>query len=401
MSRDTNGRARLLEEARADMFDRLRARQQEIEVAILASVLAISGSVESEDTQYQVGLRAAVAAVLDYVLTGIEQGEEWSGPVPSAAVTQARRAARSGVNLDTLVLRYIAGHRLLGEFVMDEADRSGYSNHSQALRELRSTQEALLQSLMAAVANEHRQEVERAGQSDEQPRKEHVQKLLAGGPVDATEMDYEFDGWHLGVIATGAGAEKTVRRLANDLGRQLLLVSCGEGTTWAWFGGYRRLAVADVERILSSKGTASVSLAIGEPGQGIDGWRLTHMQAQAALLVALHDPRSITPYSGNMLLAAALRDKTLARSLEDSLSPLNSHKDGGATLRQTLREYLAHRHNATTTASTLGVERRTVHNHVRAIEQKLGCLLHACQAELEVALRLIELREVVHDVDSP
>jgi len=165
MSRNANGRASSLEDVRADLVKRLRARQPEIEAAILVHVRASYGSTGSEDAEYQAGLGAAVAAVVDYALTGIEQGEEWSGPIPSAAITQARRAARNGVNLDTLVLRCIAGHRLLGEFVMDDADRSGYSSHAHALRQLHRTQESLLERLTAAVASEHRREVERMGRS--------------------------------------------------------------------------------------------------------------------------------------------------------------------------------------------------------------------------------------------
>lgn len=34
-----------------------------------------------------------------------------------------------------------------------------------------------------------------------------------------------------------------------------------------------------------------VLLAVGEPAQEVEGWRLSHRQAQAALLVALRSPR--------------------------------------------------------------------------------------------------------------
>jgi hypothetical protein len=392
MSRNANGRAISVEDVRGGLVKRLRGRQPEIAAAILVHVRALYGSTGSEDTEYQAGLSAAVAAVVDYALTGIEQGEEWSGPIPSAAITQARRAARNGVNLDTLVLRYIAGHRLLGEFVMDEADRSGYSGHGNALRQLRRTQESLLERLTAAVAGEHRQEVERMGRSTEQCRRELVQKLLDGEPIDTAQLDYHFDVWHLGMIATGTGAEKAVRGLADGLGRQLLPVPCGEGTVWAWLGGRRKLAVTDIERVLAANGVAGVSLAIGEPRRRIDGWRQTHREAQAALSIALRMPPGLTRCADVPLEAALLQNPVLARLLiETHLSPLDSLRIGGPIARETLRAYIACNHNISSAAHKLKVTRHTVENRLHQIEQLFDRPLRTCLVSLELALRLEDL----------
>ena len=50
---------------------------------------------------------------------------------------------------------------------------------------------------------------------------------------------------------------------------------------------------------------AGVSSAIGEPGKGLDGWRLTHRQAQAAMRIALRRPQRLTRYADVALLAVA------------------------------------------------------------------------------------------------
>jgi hypothetical protein len=249
----------------------------------------------------------------------------------------------------------------------------------------------LLDHFTASIAHEYQAEVERTGQSPELRRNEHVQKLLAGAPVDAGALDYEFDAEHLGVIAIGAHAGKTLRALSAGLGRQLLSVSRSDETVWAWLGGQQRLAVTDLERSLSAKEPAGVSLAIGQPASGLDGWRLTHRQAQAAMLVALRRPARITQYADVALLAAVLRDGELARSLiEIHLSPFDSQRDGAAS-RKTLRAYFAAGCNAATAAAALRVDRHTVERRLHAIETRLGRSLHACHAELEVALRLEEL----------
>jgi hypothetical protein len=392
MSRDANGRASSLEDVRTNLVGRLRVRQPEIEAAIFAHVRGMYGSIGSEDAGYQAGLGAAVAAVVDYALTDIEQGEEWSGPIPSAAITQARRAARNGVNLETLVLRYIAGNRLLGEFVEDEADRSGYSSHTQALRQLRGRQELLLERLASAITREHRQEVERMGRSAEQCRRELVQNVLDGEPVDTGRLDYDMDVWHLGVIATGTGAETAVRRLADRLGRQLLPVSCGEGTVWAWLGGRRKLAITDIEHVLVAEGGVDVSLAIGEPRRGIDGWRQTHREAQAALSVALRTSPGLTRCADVPLESALLQNPILARLLvETHLSPLDTLRIGGQVARETLRAYIACNHNTSSTAHKLKVTRHTVENRLHQIEQTFDRPLRACLVRLELALRLEDL----------
>jgi hypothetical protein len=373
---------------------RLRLRHSAIEEVIFARIRdpVSFGSAGSEDAEYLAGLRATVTAVVDYVLTGIEQGEEWAGPIPLAAVTQARRAARSGVNLDTLVLRYIVGHRLLGEFASDEADRAGYSSHGHALHQLRRVQESLLERLTATIAKEYQQERERMERSPEQCRRELVQKLLAGEPVDASRLNYEFDVWHLGAIAAGNGAERALGNLANGLGRRLLAVACSEGSVWAWFGGHCRLAVTDIEHLLLADGVTDLKFAIGEPHRGIDGWRLTHREAQATLPVALSRPQMLTRCADVPLEAALLQHELLAGLLvKNYLSPLNDQKDGGAVLRKTLRAYFAKECNAAKAGVALQVDRHTVGRRLHTIEQTLGRLIPTCRAELEVALRLEEL----------
>ena len=189
--------------------------------------------------------------------------------------------------------------------------------------------------------------------------------------------------------------------MAEAVDRQLLNIMRSEQTLWAWLGGRRRLAIADIERLLSRNGLADLSLAIGEPARGLEGWRLTHRQAQAAMWVALRRPRRFTRYADDLLLAAALRDDVLAKSLHEIyFLPLCGPKDGGAVLRETLRAYFTAGRNAATAAAALKVDRHTVQRRLRKIEERLGRLLHTCYAELEVALALQELGEA-NDTDSP
>jgi hypothetical protein len=388
---DRGGDVGALQAIRADLAERLRARRSEIVEAVLARFREIGfDPAGGENAEYVAGSRAAVAEAVDYGLGAIERGEEWFGSIPPAAVAQARRAARNGVELDKVLLRNNAGHTVLEDFVVQEVD---FASQRIVLRGVFGTLGALLDHFTALLAHEYQQEVERLAHSPELRRTEQVHRLLAGAPADAAELGYEFEAEHLGVIAVGAKAGETVRALAAALGRELLSVSPGEEAVWAWFGGRRAIDIADVRRLLSTKEPAGVSLAVGGSAWGIDGWRLTHRQAQAAMLVALRRPQSLTRYADVSLLAAVLRDRDLARSLvEAHLSPLDGQKDS-AVSRETLRAYFAAGCNAATAAAALRVDRHTVERRLHTIEKRLGRLLHTCHAELEVALRLDELDE--------
>jgi predicted DNA-binding protein (UPF0251 family) len=399
---------------------RLRERGEELEQAVFAAVCAaVPEPSDGRDAEYAAGLRAAVAAAIDYGLAGIERGGGWPRAIPPQAVAQARRAARSGVSLDAVLRRYVVGHGVLWDYVMQETDRAERAGHGTGLRELFRGQASALDELIIGVTREYGGELARAGRSRERGLIEQVRALLAGGPAGATEggaqrassaLGYELDATHVAVIARGVEAREALHELAARVDRRLLSVAAGEETVWAWLGGEHSLEMAQLEHAVreldpagggprdrgcsQGKETATVdaSLATGEPATGLEGWRLTHQQAQAALAVALRKPQHLTRYADVALLAAVLKDQTLARSLSEIyLRPLQETPSSGGVLLQTLRAYLAAERNASSAAAALGVARNTVENRLRAAEARLGRSLHPCPAELEVALRLGDL----------
>jgi sugar diacid utilization regulator len=230
----------------------------------------------------------------------------------------------------------------------------------------------------------------------DQLRRELVHRLLVGAYVSREEaglLDYELHAWHLGVIATDTKATHAVEDLQMGLGCELLLIPHGQ-SAWAWFGGSRQIKTATLKRLLSRGRHRDVSFAIGEAGPGVDGLRLTHHQARDAHRVAAYWPQRFTWYADSPLLAAGLRDETLAGSLRQKyLVPLRSQKDGGATLRKTLRAYIDADCSASSAESTAGVGRHAVADRVRTAEQLIGQAIRACLPELDVALRLEELEE--------
>src|SRR6476469_8843155 len=339
-------RLEALDEIRAELVVRLRARSAEIEDMIFNRVRQLTEPAEGNDPEYRAGLRATVAEAVDYALLGIEHGEEWEGSIPEAAAAQARRAARSGVKLDTVLRRYAAGDRLVGEFILDEASQLP----NEAMRQLLRSQGPHVDRMMAGVSAIYMEELEQMRRSPAQRVAERVKRLLDGNaPLDAAGLDYELDAWHLGLVISGTRPDVAARTLAAGLSRQPLVVPRGQDSAWAWLGGQRRLQVDDVERYLAAGVLGDVKLAVGEPRRGLEGWRLTHHEARAAHQVMMRRPQPLTRASDVVLLAAVLRDELLAKSLRQTyLAPLDDQGDAGVGLRETLRAYFFFDDTATT-----------------------------------------------------
>ncbi len=386
---------------RANIVEPLQARRAEIVQAIYDRVLhSVPDPVDKKSAEYQTGLQAAISAGFDYCLAGLEGGPEWSGSVPTDAVTQARRAARYGVSLGTVLRRYVAGHGRLGEFVADEIARSGLSGDVSVLQSLHRLQETLLERITAVVECEYNRELERIGRSPQQHRMEIVKRLLSGSTIDPGELvglDYEFNApWHLGLIAKGNRVDEVLRKLNGRFGHKLLMVACDDEVVWAWLGGLRKLSVSDVERFLSATGKTSAMLAIGEPGRGIKGWRQTHEEAEIAFTIALRKPRELTRCADILPEAAILENEAMAKLMVRTyLAPLGTLRKNGEIARETLRAYFEYERNISCAATALRVVRRTVENRLREIEDVLGRPLHSCFAGLEIALRLEALGYVI------
>jgi hypothetical protein len=340
-----------------------------------------------------------IAACIDCCLASIEQGAQWSGPIPPAVAVQARRAASSEVSLTTALCRCVAGYTLAWSVVLDEVGRHNIPDEQRfaLLLQASASMGSLLAGVQTEIAEAHSSEIRRKARSREQRRAEIVQRLLTGERVDATEraeLGYDLGAWHLAVIATGTDAEGVVRFLAAKLGCRLLCVLHDVETVWAWLGGAHRPAFADIDRVQSKQRLADVSLAVGEPGSGVEGWRATHHEAQAALLVARDRPCRITRYLDVALDATALQDDALGDALiERYLSPLDDVPIGGQAARRTLHALFDTEHNVSSAAHVLKAHRSSVHRWRDQIEQRLGYRLHEHQAEIKVALRIEDLRK--------
>lgn len=379
-----------LKEIRSAIAGRLHVRLPELQRAVATRIYSISDPREVVDPGYLQGLNEAMTAAIEYRLEVLEGGERQAPDVPTVLLAQARLEARDGVPLDTVLRRYFAGNALFGDFLVEEAERAEVP--STALRPLLAAQATLGDRLIEAVSAEHAREAKNRPRSAAERRRQCVKALLAGELVDHSDLGYDLNAHHLALMAKGEGAEELMQGLATTVDRRLLAVQREEEPIHAcWLGGIRSLAVEEVLRVLADSVPNGVFVTVGEPGEGLAGWRFSHQQAKAALPVAERTGRSVLRYADVAVLASVVRDDLLVTSLHELyLAPLERARDGGKVARETLRAYFEAERNISSTAAALGVDRRTVRNRLRAIEELIERPLQGSLADLEIALQLAD-----------
>lgn len=368
---------------------RLRDRLAEIERAILTRIEAVADP-RIGDPDYLFGLRASVRVALEYALEALERGEQKVGPPPDELLDQARKAARNGVSLDTVLRRYLAGHTLLIDLVIREATSERLPRES--LQGLLRTQATLVDRILTEVAEEHACALaSRTEGSSSRRQLRTIERLLNGeDPRPAPELRYDFRGAHVALLAAGPEVTDLLHALAKEFDRTLLLATIDSGElVWAWLGSRTPVSANRLVERLTSVSLPDTRIAVGESGESIDGWRLSHRQACAAWPIACHGPDPAVRYSEVALLTSTLQDQLLVESLQKLyLKPLEADRDRGETLRRTLRAYFAAEQSTSSAAAILGVSRQAVSGRLRMIEERIGRPLGTCVTELETALRM-------------
>ncbi|HEX5592299.1 MAG TPA: helix-turn-helix domain-containing protein [Solirubrobacterales bacterium] len=346
---------------------------------------------DKADAEYLHGLTAAAFAATDYALAAFEIGSDREPPVPPALLAQARLAARHQVPLDVVMRRCFSGFAILVDFMVAGAEASGIPRR-QALGGLFRSHSAQVDRLVDAMAEEYKREASRFVRSSEKRRAERVERLLAGEPVELTDIGYALTGWHLGIVMRTEDRELP-RALADRFDALLLCVSPQPPDLWVWLGARRRLESEKVAAVATELARPGDQIALGEAAEGVEGWRHTHRQARAALPVlgGLHG--NVGRYADLGLISSVMSDRTLATSLRQMyIEPLADERDGGRATQETLRAYFACGRNMSSAAASLGVNRQTVRKRLRAFEEKAGSCLDTCAVEVELALRLDEYR---------
>ncbi len=200
-------------------------------------------------------------------------------------------------------------------------------------------------------------------------RRATVALLLEGAPIRASQAEaqlgYRLTGQHTAAIVWSTSASEA----AQLEGAAELLVSATKAPSrltivasaaalWLWLPTD---SAPGEDAILSGlKGLPEVRIALGRPGNGVDGFRRSHLDAVETqrMLARLTSPRRLASYQDIQLIALITTDPDRAQEfLSDTLGDL-LHAD--EDVREVVLAYVRELGSTTRTAERLYTHRNTV-----------------------------------------
>lgn len=211
-------------------------------------------------------------------------------------------------------------------------------------------------------------------------RRTHVGLILAGEPET-----------HRGL--GGGNLEREAVEVAAILGcGDPLLVPAGAAVLWAWCGTFDPPSAHALGRVEQHRPCPGVRMAVGRPAFGVEGFRVTHVEAgHASRFWDVGGTGTTTSYRSVELVSLLASDLDRARRFVLSeLGPLADQAESAARLRSTLLGFLANGCSHVRAAPELHMHQNTVYNHVRRAEELLGGSVTERRVELQAALVLAE-----------
>jgi hypothetical protein len=337
--------------------------------------------------------RRVTAANFDYGFECMRRGVGWSPGEPAESAEAARVAARRGVALEVVLHVYRGAHSVIWDIFAEEIPLLGLDDDAQAalLKATSNVQFDYFDHLITIATEAYTSELERLTRGSAQRRVEVVSRVLAGENASSDELGYRLEGHHLAMVVRGSRAESAARSIAAAMSHESLLVSRSDELAWLWLGGAKPFDDDAWGRLRAHPLPPGAAVAAGESQSAMEGFRLSHRQAQAAERASRRCGRPLVRYADVALLATVLEHETAHASFVAMfLGELAGPGSRNANLRETLQAYFSAGHNAASAAAALGVNERTVRNRLRTVERMLGHPVDARRPELEVALRIVD-----------
>jgi hypothetical protein len=220
-------------------------------------------------------------------------------------------------------------------------------------------------------------------------------------------LRYELARYHVGLIAwfdhrpDDGDALSQLSAAIADISKSVLVESTithplGSLALAAWFSSHRPLSLDDGQDVSRTRLTslpAGVSIAFGERGHGIRGFRRTHLEAGHARRVAsLTSQRTgdVTRYRNVAVTAMCTADGEHASAFVASvLGPLAAADEQTCRLATTMAMYLRENLSRSRAAVRLGVHPNTVSYRVHQAEELLGRSADSDSLDIQVALTLL------------
>jgi hypothetical protein len=332
--------------------------------------------------------------------------------VPVAAMEYARRLAQYGIPLNALVRAYRLGQHLMNELVFAEVRAIDIPDPARYTvpEAIGATLFQYIDSITQQVVVVYEDERERWLENQNSLRAMRVREVLAAHkPIDVdaatTAIRYPLRWHHLGLVmwypdmGTTGDEIGRLQRFLRELGHASnaaaspLFIAADRTCGWGWLP-YRAATESAATCIhdfaLGRPDTPSI--AIGTMAAGLEGFRQSHRDAEAARGLALvggrPEPIVIGAEDRGVPLAALLGgDIADTRAWVASvLGNLAADTDNDARLRETLRVFLRCGPSYTQAADELNLHFNTVKYRVGRAFARRGTKVAADRLDVEVAL---------------
>lgn len=232
-------------------------------------------------------------------------------------------------------------------------------------------------------------------------RLEWIRKALDGQALDTREFSARLGGYPVSAYNTAfvlhaadndtvAELERVASQFAGDLGsRQPLVVAPGGRELWAWVGTRSRPELRLLERRERQLVEQGVTAYVGTPGEGLEGFAVSHREARTAERITLRAgaSRPVTLFPEVELLALVSDSGEAGRRFTlRTLGPLAEPTETAQRLRETLLT-LVTAGSVEEAAKALQVHKNTVRYRLAQAEESMGRSVSQAPVELALALR--------------
>jgi PucR C-terminal helix-turn-helix domain/GGDEF-like domain len=363
------------------------------------------------------GTHESCRSNLGMIMTMLSDGTRPSlAAPPPEALAYAREYVRRGLGFEALQRAYRTGQATLSRMWLTElrtraddaeqlADTFGYFNDWLFM---------WVEALENRLTEYYMVERERQLRGTSAIRVEQVRTILDGAPVEvrsaSARLRYELDRRHIAYVVwasegtldapNGNVLFSAMERVASDVAELLgatdhLAVALG-GYLACWAGFRRAPLDGTLAPQLPIATKRSIHVALGQPGEGIAGFRRSHEEALLARRVhqlRRNDTRTTSVRFSDVALEAMLTHsrEEARRFVAEQLGGLAGEDESAARMRETLAVFLEENASFLNAAARLGVHKNTVAYRIRRAEELLGHGIRERQLELQAALRLAQL----------
>ncbi|MDV7999628.1 helix-turn-helix domain-containing protein [Rhodococcus sp. IEGM 1408] len=367
---------------------------------------------ELDDEGMRAALHASVSNNVEVIIDLLSHTRPAHDLPPLPAATRyAVELARQDVSSAPLRRAYHVGSDALLAHVFDQVQEIDCEPHEklQLYHHLAGWMFQYVDEITRTVIAAHEEEVRSSHNRAARSINASINRVLTGEAIDPDEFErvtgYQLNQVHLGcrVWIDDFGTVPDQARLLTDavtllaeeldLSHDPLMVVTGRATAEVWFGMDGRRS--PVEAHIAAPVAAAIPgarIAFGAPSPGLEGFRVTRVQAEQAAAVAqvstTGDARSVSYSDDGIPVIARLAEDlgTTRRWVHEVLGELACDTAHAARQRETVRVFLETADSYTETASRLLLHRNSVKYRLTKAESELGRPMKERRLDTQLAL---------------